>query len=106
MAGAGSVRALGTTSANRIASLPDVPTFREAGLNLEIYSWTGYLAPAKTSDEIVSKLAAAMQAACGDPKVREAFPAHELIGAGPTEFGAFLKDEIGRVAELLKDIRS
>jgi tripartite-type tricarboxylate transporter receptor subunit TctC len=103
--GGGKVRALAVTAASRLPSLPDVPTFKELGLEVEIYSWTGYLAPAKTPSDIIEKLSSIMQATCRDPKVREKFPEHELIGSTPAEFARFLADDFTATAELLKSVK-
>lgn len=100
----GVARALAITSAKRSASLPDVPTFAELGLGVEIYSWTGVFAPAKTPAEIVQKLARAMQAATRENKVREMLSAYEMIGSTPDEFATFLKREQASVGELLKTL--
>lgn len=105
MANAGRMRALAVTAANRIPSLPNVPTFKELGLDVELYSWTGYLAPAKTPRAIVEKLNAAMQASARDPKVIEKFPDHELVATTPEEFAAFLKKEFAIMADVLKDVK-
>ncbi|MFZ5781670.1 MAG: Bug family tripartite tricarboxylate transporter substrate binding protein [Pseudomonadota bacterium] len=54
---AGKLRALGVTSKQRAASLPDVPTIAEAGVaDYELASWYGILAPAGTPRPIVDKL--------------------------------------------------
>ncbi len=100
----GVARALAITSAKRNASLPDVPTFAELGLGVEIYSWTGVFAPAKTPAAIVQKLARAMQAATRENKVREMLSAYEMIGSSPDEFATFLKKEQASVGELLKTL--
>lgn len=56
---AGKLRALAYTGSHRLASLPEVPTFAEAGLpDFDIKSWVGILAPAGTPKPIVDKLSA------------------------------------------------
>jgi tripartite-type tricarboxylate transporter receptor subunit TctC len=54
---AGRLRALGVTSAQRVASAPDIPTIAEAGLpGYEAVQWYGLLAPAGTPQDIIARL--------------------------------------------------
>jgi tripartite-type tricarboxylate transporter receptor subunit TctC len=59
----GKVRALAVSSAVRPKSLPDVPTFKEQGYDLEYYFWVGLFAPKGTPDAIVTKLREAIKTA-------------------------------------------
>lgn len=106
MAETGMVRALAATSATRLAVLPDVPTLHELGYDVEIYSWTGYLAPARVEDAIVARFTAAIQAACADPAIRAQFPTHELVGGTPDQFAAFIRDDLAKLSLLLAALKS
>jgi tripartite-type tricarboxylate transporter receptor subunit TctC len=53
---AGKVNALAVSSAKRTKSLPDVPTFKEQGYNLEYYFWVGIFAPKGTPAPIITTL--------------------------------------------------
>jgi tripartite-type tricarboxylate transporter receptor subunit TctC len=53
---AGKVRALAVSSGKRTKSLPDVPTFKEQGFDLEYYFWVGIFAPKGTPAPIVNTL--------------------------------------------------
>ncbi|HWP26934.1 MAG TPA: tripartite tricarboxylate transporter substrate binding protein [Xanthobacteraceae bacterium] len=55
---AGKLRALACFSPKRAASLPDVPTLKELGYNVEFSIWVGLFAPKGTSDAIISRLRA------------------------------------------------
>jgi tripartite-type tricarboxylate transporter receptor subunit TctC len=57
---AGKIRALAVTTAQRIATLPDVPTMIESGLNFEWSPWWGVYLPAGTPEPIVAKIGAWM----------------------------------------------
>jgi tripartite-type tricarboxylate transporter receptor subunit TctC len=104
----GKVRALAVTGKQRLASLPDVPTFAEAGIpDFNVQSWYGLLAPAATPRPIIEKLSATIQEILKSPDVRqrlEAIEAEPLIG-GPTEFGALIKSETERFAKVIKDAK-
>jgi len=56
---AGKLKALAVTTASRVASLPDVPTFVESGVDYDVVAWYGLLAPAGTPKPIVERLARA-----------------------------------------------
>ena len=68
----GKVRALASYSAQRSESLPDVPTFKEQGLDVEFYLWVGLFAPKGTPDAIVQKLRADAKTAANDEKFKTA----------------------------------
>ena len=52
-----------------------MPTFREQGVALEVYSWSCIVAPAKTPVEVLDKLHAALARALEDPEVQKAIAA-------------------------------
>src|SRR5213075_100380 len=60
---AGKMRALASWSTERLALLPEIPTFRELGYDAEFYIWTGLFAPAATPAPIVAKLREAVRTA-------------------------------------------
>lgn len=67
----GRVRALAVASAERVPSLPGVPTMAEAGQQgVEAYTWQGLLAPAQTPRPIIDRLNRALRAAIDDPAIR------------------------------------
>ena len=65
----------------RVASLPDVPTFAEAGLPaVNDASWFGLVAPAKLPQPVLDKLNAAVRKVSADPDVKARL---EALGAAP-----------------------
>ena len=96
---AGKVRVLAVASARRARSLPDTPTFAEAGYpEVQVDTRYGLLAPAATPAAIIARLEAAIARALGTPEVREQYTALSLDPAamGAQEYAAFLRDEILR----------
>jgi tripartite-type tricarboxylate transporter receptor subunit TctC len=92
----GAVRALAATSAHRLASLPDVPTFAELGYkDFDAQTFTGLFAPAGTPDAIVAKLHDAMAEILKDPAVVDKFDklGAETVVMSPVEFTAYLTRE-------------
>jgi tripartite-type tricarboxylate transporter receptor subunit TctC len=69
---AGSARALGVLSAKRLASLPDIPTFAEQGVDVgEFAVWNSVLMPKDVPDPVASRLGDAFQWALQQPKWRD-----------------------------------
>ena len=88
---AGKVRALAVSSAVRARSLPDVPTFKEQGYDLEYYFWIGLFAPKGTPDPIISKLREAINAAAHSKEFLGTLDklGQELAYLDQTEFANF-----------------
>ena len=74
---AGKVRALACYSDKRVAAIPDVPTMKELGYDIEFYLWVGLFAPKGTSDAVIAKLR---------PEVRKAV-ASEPFGTAMKNIG-------------------
>lgn len=102
---AGRLRPIAVTGATRTPTLPDVPTVQESGVpGYEVISWYGVFAPAKTPNAIVERLHAELVVALKAPEVLERLSAlgAEPSGKGPQEFGRFVREEIGKWAEVVK----
>jgi len=91
----GRVRALGVTTTERSAMLPDVPTVAEAVPGYAFPFWVAIYAPAGTPKPILDRLAAAVSAAAKDPQSRQRFKdaGSEAIGSTPAELAAFWKQQ-------------
>ena len=103
---AGKVRALAVLSNERLPSLPNVPTAKEAGIdNCEVTSWYGILAPAGTPRDIVNRLNAEWIkiAAMPDTKEKMQNAGFEPLSSTPEQFSEFLKTEIVRWAKVIKE---
>ena len=103
---AGKARALAVTTEKRLMrAAPDIPTLAEAGVpGAEVGSWTGYLAPAGTSQAIVRRLHTEIVRIMGEPDVKARLQAEgaEPIGMGPGEFAAYIKTEVTKWAKVVK----
>lgn len=69
---AGRVRALATWGAQRVPAFPDVPTFRESGVDIEFTLWTALFAPSRTPGPVLDTLQAAVRAVVQDEDFRAA----------------------------------
>ena len=71
--GAGTVKALATSGAQRNPMHPDVPTLREAGVDLELESWFGLFAPARTPPAALTRLRDELQRTARSSEVQSVF---------------------------------
>ncbi len=90
---AGKLRIIGVSGAQRAPFLPDVPTYRELGLDLAFAGWYGLMAPAKTPPATVARIAKASIDAVRAPDVRERLDnlGLEATGLSPAEFAPRIK---------------
>jgi len=100
-----SVRALAVTAATRSPALPEVPTMREAGVDLVSAAWFGLSGPRGLAAPIVARLATAIEEALRDPRMVARF--QDLLGAPPPEstpdrFTAFVGAELASFAPLVR----
>jgi tripartite-type tricarboxylate transporter receptor subunit TctC len=103
----GKLRALAVAAPQRLPQLPDVPTFAEAGLpGVEVNSWSGLLAPARTPPEIVARLQREVVKALTAPDVREKLVSQGavVVGSSPAEFAAYLAREHADYGKLIRAI--
>ena len=101
----GKLRPLAVSGPKRMASLPDVPTFREIGFpTLQAASWYAILAPVGTPREAIARLAAEAKRALGyeDVKQKLGTLAIEPSGASAEEVSRVLKEEMERIRLLVK----
>ena len=104
----GRLRALGVTSAKRLAALPDVPTVAEQGMpNYSYYLWLGIVAPAGTPKPVIDRLSQAVQTATGSKDLRDRMlvEGSEAMSMSAEEFNRFLKQESARMAKVVADLK-
>jgi tripartite-type tricarboxylate transporter receptor subunit TctC len=101
----GKVRALAVTGSERDPTMPDVPTFQEAGVpGYEIYIWFGFVGPAALPDRIRDRLAEGITRIVQGEETRE-----KLRGAGaslwpqtPQQFRALVGAELNKWGEVIR----
>jgi len=101
---AGQLRALGISSAERYPSVPDIPTFREQGVDLVTTEWYGLLAPAGTPKPIIEKLNAETKRIMALPNMGDRLAAIELTHSTPQELDGFIRAETERWGALIKQL--
>lgn len=101
---AGKLRPLAGSGAKRITALPDLPTFKELGYEVEFYLWAGLFAPARTPAPVLKKLREAVRLAVEDPEFKASMakidtPPAYLDGH---DFQAFLDTHTPRLHDTVK----
>lgn len=98
------IKALAVASEERLKALPDVPTFKEKGIDLVTSNWFGVIAPAGLPKDIVATLNAAVNHALNDEGYRSMVESQgaEVAGGSPEDFQAFIDGESDRWAKLIK----
>jgi len=101
---AGKLRALGVTTATRVAELPDVPTIGETVPGFEASGWTGVVAPKGMSSDIVDKLAGAIHDLQVDPAFRARLAEFgvTVLTLSPAQFGKFIVDETEKWGKIVR----
>ncbi len=102
---AGKLRALAISAPQRAAQLPDVPTVAEKTIpGFEVYEWNGILLPKGTPAPVADKLHRAITESLKEPDVRARFDdlGAKAVGSTPGEFGAFLKAESSKWADVIR----
>ena len=102
----GKVRVLAHWGDVRLVALPDVPSLKELGTNVEYAQWSGLFVPAATPDAAVAKLRDAARMAANDPKVKEVL----LTAGSPVqyldmpEFQRYVETDATKMSDVVKRI--
>lgn len=100
----GRLRPLATTGPKRSELMLDLPTMREAGVDMEVVIWYGLLAPANTPAEVVARLGDLVAKIVRQPdvihRIREL--GAEAVGNTPDEFSRQVKSEVTMWAQVVK----
>ncbi len=102
----GRLKALAVNGQKRVASLPNVPTFNEAGVTGIGVSWVGIVAPAGTPREIVNRLNREFARALESPEIKAYYDAagRTIVASSPEAFAAVIRDEIPRWDEIVRKV--
>jgi tripartite-type tricarboxylate transporter receptor subunit TctC len=103
---AGKVIALAVSGDNRVESLPDVPTFAEAGLpEYTAVGWFGMMVPAGTPPEVIAKLSEAANKVAKRPEVLDAMKKQGVkpYEHKPEDFAKLVTDDLEKYTKLVKD---
>jgi tripartite-type tricarboxylate transporter receptor subunit TctC len=100
----GKARVLGSWAGARTPALPDVPTMKEQGYDVEFYIWAGVFAPAGLPADVREKLTSAVRAAAQDADFQKAMAGLNtpISYKEGRELEAFLDADTKRLAEVVQ----
>jgi tripartite-type tricarboxylate transporter receptor subunit TctC len=105
----GKVKMLAVSLAKRSPYLPELPTLKESGIDVEADAWMGLIAPGRTAPDLVAKINRDVADAVRSPAIRDKLATQfmEPIGNSPAQFRAVINAEVARWAPIIKaaDIR-
>lgn len=101
---AGKVTMLAVSTAKRSTFLPNVPTLKESGIDVEADAWMGLIAPGGTPKPLVDAISREVVAIIKLPDVRQKLATQfmEPVGSTPEEFRTLIDNEIARWAPVIK----
>jgi tripartite-type tricarboxylate transporter receptor subunit TctC len=104
---AGTLRLLAQSTLARSPSLPDVPTYQEAGVKgLVLDQWLGVFVPAGTPAAIITRLNTEMNRALGEATIRESFlqSAQEPVGGSAEQFSRLIREDFDKYGRLVNEL--
>jgi tripartite-type tricarboxylate transporter receptor subunit TctC len=103
---AGKVKVLGAVTAQRVPELPNVPTFREAGVDYVYDAWFGLMAPAAVPKDIIAKVNRDVVAILRSPEMTAKLAAQSLVASPdtPEQFDKIIRDDTERMTEIWKGV--
>ncbi len=103
----GKLRILAQSTAARSPTLPEVPTYQEAGFKgMVLDQWLGLMVPAGTPADIVRRLNGAVERALAQPALRERFAPQglEAVGGSPEQFARIFREDYEKYGRLVKEL--
>jgi tripartite-type tricarboxylate transporter receptor subunit TctC len=104
----GRIKAIASTSNQRSALLPDVPTMAEAGFpEVTVVSWYGFHVPKGTPEDVIAKLSGAVAAATSSEEVRTRTVGvgGEISFLGTKDFEVFLREDHARWQKFVQALK-
>ena len=104
----GTIKVYAIAAAQRLESLPDVPTTKEAGVDFIFSAWNAMVAPKGTPGDIIDKLSAALSKALDDPATVQRYvelgsTAPDKADRGPAGLQKLVESEMVRITPVLKE---
>jgi tripartite-type tricarboxylate transporter receptor subunit TctC len=106
----GKIRIIAIPGSVRSPVVPEIPTFKEVGMDLSMNTWFGLYAPAKTPQDIIGRLNAELARVIPTPAFKDKFLTTQGIdpsppaGGTPEAFAAWIREETEMYAKLVKTV--
>jgi tripartite-type tricarboxylate transporter receptor subunit TctC len=100
----GEIKVLAVSTAARSALLPGVPTLKESGIDVEVDTWMGLIAPARLPDAITARIAREVADIITSPDIRDKLAGQlmEPIPTTPAAFRAHIEADLARWAPVIR----
>jgi tripartite-type tricarboxylate transporter receptor subunit TctC len=100
------LKVLAVAGARRVKSIPDVPSFKDLGIDAEYYGWVGIAAPQKTPRDIVEKLREVTKKIAGDKSFKNMIehPGDEVVYLHADDVRKHIEKESKTIAEVHKEL--
>jgi tripartite-type tricarboxylate transporter receptor subunit TctC len=104
----GTIKVYAIAAAQRLESLPDVPTTKEVGVDFIFSAWNAMVAPKGTPKDIIANLSAALNKALDDPATVQRYielgsTAPDKANRGPAGLQKLVESEMARITPVLKE---
>lgn len=100
------LRALAVTGTKRLSNFPEIPTFKELGVNgFETYAWFGIFVPSGTPPAIISKLNKELILVTQEPSLKAWAQSQngQMLSSTPQELADFMKSDLAKWAPVVKE---
>ena len=97
---------LGVMDSKRLPQVPEAPTFKEQGFDIEALLWYSLSVPAATPKDVIDRLSRAVNQVIGDPEfvAKARAIGMEPRGSTPEELGRFIRSEFDRWVPVLQSL--
>ena len=103
---AGKLRPIVTTAGARLREMPEVPTLKESGFDLEGSAWFGFVAPPNTPKDVIDRLSVQFTDALKVPDVQAKLAAQGLYPSGlcGVQFAAHLRQQYESLGKIIREV--
>lgn len=103
----GAIRLLGVAAPERLPGLPALRTLKEQGVNVDLNTWVGFLAPAQLPPEVLARLHKAIQEVEANPQIADKLRVLQVVPQpmGQPEYQSFLDAEYERWGKVIQQAR-
>lgn len=104
---AGNIRLLGVVASDRLPGFPQLRTLKEQGVNVDLNTWVGFLAPAQVPSDVLALLHKAIQEAARSPQIAERLRQLQVVpqSMNQVEYQSFLDSEYDRWGGVVQQAR-